>query len=328
LKVLSNQALQPTWRYARLFVVLGLSIASPVTGQSDDGRLMVVTVDDLPYVSAGYPNTISRARRATSELLSAFVEHKLLVTAFVNESELYVDSQVDARIELLTRWAEAGVILGNHTFSHPDLNQLTAEEFQREIMEGHPATLRIMEPYEPYQRYFRYPQNHTGDTAEKKNTVAAFLKANDYEIAPHTVDSQDWIFNRLYVVALENDDREMAHRVQDAYVEFVIAATEFAENKAQEIFRQNIPQTLLIHANDLNADTLDRMLVELESRGYLYTSLTEAMQHPAYRTRDTYVTRAGPSWLWRWTNSLDLDVSFRGDPEPPAWILESFRESL
>jgi len=50
------------------------------------------------------------------------------------------------------------------------------------------------------------------------------------------------------------------------------------------------------------------------------------MQDPAYRTADTLVTRAGPSWLWRWSRSLGMEVSFAEDPEPPQWVMESFSE--
>lgn len=316
------------YRCPALLMVYCLLLTSAANGQSDGRRIMVVTVDDLPFVSAGYPDTIARARRTTNQLLSTFVEHQVPVTGFVNESKVYIDNQADARIGLLTSWVESGAMLGNHTFSHADLNQLSIEEFQREIILGEPLMLRLMEPYAPYQRFFRYPQNHAGDTIDKKNVISAFLEENGYDIAPHTIDSQDWLFNRVYVIAVESDNQELAARIRDAYVNFVVAATEFAEVKAKEIFRQSIPQTLLIHANDLNADTLDRLLTKLERRGYEYASLAETMTHEAYRTSDTYITAAGPSWLWRWTNSLNLDVSFSGDPEPPAWILELFAEAL
>ncbi|MCF6358068.1 MAG: hypothetical protein L3J54_09710, partial [Draconibacterium sp.] len=79
--------------------------------------------------------------------------------------------------------------------------------------------------------------------------------------------------------------------------------------------------------NDINADSLDGLLDRFAQRGYRFVKLTDAMQHPAYNTVDDLVTSFGPSWLWRWTRSMNLNVSFRGDPEPPEWILELFEES-
>jgi len=44
--------------------------------------------------------------------------------------------EVDARIALLQQWVDAGMILGNHTYSHPDFNTLTIQQFQDEIIKG------------------------------------------------------------------------------------------------------------------------------------------------------------------------------------------------
>jgi hypothetical protein len=62
----------------------------------------------------------------------------------------------------------------------------------------------------------------------------------------------------------------------------------------------------------------------LKERGYRFITLDAAMSDAAYQTRDTFVTKAGPTWLWRWTRSLGLAVSFRDDPEPPKWIMDLY----
>jgi hypothetical protein len=38
------------------------------------------------------------------------------------------------------------------------------------------------------------------------------------------------------------------------------------------------------------------------------------------------VTDFGPTWLWRWRTHLGLNVSFAGDPEPPAWVIALFNQ--
>jgi hypothetical protein len=53
-------------------------------------------------------------------------------------------------------------------------------------------------------------------------------------------------------------------------------------------------------------------------------ALGSAIEDPEYQTEDTLVNRFGPSWLWRWRQSLGLTVSFRDDPEPPDWVLELY----
>ena len=126
---------------------------------------------------------------------------------------------------------------------------------------------------------------------------------------------------------MRNKDKALAKRLRAAYLDFTFAATEFAERFSPQIFGREIPQTLLIHANDLNADCLDEMLRRLAARGYRFVSLDEAMADAAYQTKDTYVTKAGPSWLWRWMKSKGMNISFKGDPDPPKWVMDLYRQN-
>ena len=45
------------------------------------------------------------------------------------------------------------------------------------------------------------------------------------------------------------------------------------------------------------------------------------MADDAYRTHDV-VTKAGPTWLWRWMNSKGMNLNFRDEPDPPAWVTD------
>ena len=298
-----------------------------VTVQSQTGlssRKMVVTFDDLPYVAVGDVPYLPSAQRATKEILRTLRTHQAPAVAFVNENNLQVTGEVDARIALLQQWVDAGVILGNHTYSHPDFNKLTVEQFEDEIIKGEVITRRLMRPHGPYQLYFRHPMTHTGDTQAKKEAIEKFLMARGYKVTPHTIENSDFIFNVVYVRALRNKDEAMAKRLRSAYLDFTIAATEFAERFSPQIFGREIPQTLLIHANDLNADCLEEMLRRFEARGYRFISLDEAMTDPAYQTKDTYVTKYGPTWLWRWMKSKGMNLSFKDDPEPPKWVMDLY----
>jgi peptidoglycan/xylan/chitin deacetylase (PgdA/CDA1 family) len=245
--------------------------------------------------------------------------------AFVNEGKLSVPGEADTRIALLKLWIDAGVILGNHTYSHADFNALTVEQFEDEIVTGDIVTRRLMQSRQPYQLYFRHPETHTGDTEAKKEAVEDFLTARGYKIAPHTIDSSDFIFNVGYVRSLRAKDEGTATRLRAAFFEFVMAATEFAERMAPQVFSRNIPQTILLHANDINADCLDVLLQRLEARGYRFVTLDEAMADPAYGTWDTLVTKSGPTWLWRWMKSKRMAISFRDDPDPPDWVMDLYK---
>lgn len=284
---------------------------------------MAVTIDDLPYVTIDAPY-LSNAQRATKEILRVLQKHKAPVVGFVNEAQLQPAAERDARIALLKQWIDMGAVLGNHTFSHPDFNQLTVEQFEEEIVKGDVVTRDLMRSRKPYQLYFRHPMTHTGDTKEKKEAIEQFLAARGYKVTPHTIENSDFVFNVPFAIALHQNDAALAKRVREAYLDFSMAATEFAENISQQIFGREIPQTLLIHANDINADALDALLTRFEARGYRFVTLDEVMKDPAYQTRDTWVGKMGPTWLWRWMKSKGMNVSFAADPDPPKWVMDLY----
>src|SRR5207249_4581766 len=215
----------------------------------EKARKMAVTIDDLPYVVMEEAPYLPNAQRATRDILRALKTYNVPVVGFVNEARLQANGEVNARIALLEQWINAGAILGNHTYSHPDFNRLTIEQFEDEIIKGEVVRRRLMRSREPYQLYFRHPMTHTGDTQAKKEAVERFLAARGYKVTPHTIENSDFIFNVAYAHAVRTKDTVLARRLRDAYLDFTIAATEFAERFSPQIFGREIPQTLLIHAN-------------------------------------------------------------------------------
>ena len=305
-------------------ILLLLTFAGSVRAQTP-ARTMAVTFDDLPYVNFSGGPYVERGRAATDKILSTLKKHNAPAVAFVNEGKLAGDDR-KARINLLRQWVNSGAILGNHTYSHPDFNRLTVEQFENQITSGEIVTRELMRSHAPYQLYFRHPLTHTGDTQEKKEAIEKFLAARGYKITPHTIENSDFIFNVPYAEALQRHDDALAQRVRDAYVDFTIAATEFAEKISPQLFGHEIPQILLIHANDLNGDALDELLRRFEARGYRFVTLDCVMADPAYQTKDTYVSTYGPTWLFRWAKSRGLNLDFSADPEPPKWVMDLYNK--
>jgi len=306
-----------------LLIVLLFCVSASVHAQQVRTRTMAVTIDDLPYVNFADGPYLTNARAGTAKILSTLKKHKVPAVGFVNERMLENSRE---RIALLRQWVDAGMVLGNHTYSHPDFNSLTVEQFEGEITKGEVVTRQLMRSRGPYQLYFRHPMTHTGDTREKKEAVEQFLSARGYKITPHTIENSDFIFNVPYAQALQKGDKALAQRLRDAYLDFTIAAAEFAEKISPEVFGREIPQLLLIHSNAINADNLDELLQKLEARGYTFVTLDEVMADPAYQTKDTFVTKSGPTWLFRWSKSKGLNIDFSADPDPPKWVMDLYNQ--
>src|ERR1044072_6667425 len=310
-----------------LLLVIVLGFVTSANAQTPS-RTIAVTFDDLPYVRMSDAPYLPSARTATAKILSTLKKHKVPAVGFVNESQLDYGNDRDARIALLREWVKNGMVLGNHTYSHPDFNQLTVAQFEEQIEKGDVVTRQLMQSRGPYQLYFRHPMTHTGAALEKKEAVEWFLSARGYTITPHTIENCDFIFNVPYAHALEKGDTALMKRVRDAYLDLTITATDFAEKISPQIFGREIPQLLLIHSNDINADCLDELLRRLEERGYKFVTLDKGMSDPAYETKDTYGNKYGPTWSLRWSKSKGMNLDFSGDADPPKWVMDMYNNAM
>jgi hypothetical protein len=60
--------------------------------------------------------------------------------------------------------------------------------------------------------------------------------------------------------------------------------------------------------------------LHLEKKLYHFVSLDAAQSDAAYRTPDTYVTKYGPMWGYRWAKERNVKVEGSLESEPPNWI--------
>lgn len=284
-------------------------------------RRMVVTVDDLPAQRAG---TLPQARMAaiTRGVVGTLKRHHVPAIGFVNEDKLEVAGAVDPRrVALLEQWLEAGLELGNHTYSHPDLHRIPREDFERDILRGEVVSRPLSAKHGRPWRYFRHPFLHTGRDLNTRDSVEAFLGEHGYRVAPVTVDNSEWIFAKAYEDAVEKKDRALCRWLAAAYLDYMEAMTAFYEDQSRQLFSREIPQVLLIHANSLNAGHLDALLERLRRRGYRFTALPETLEDPAYASPDTWTGAGGITWLHRWAITRGADRSmFRGEPTTPKWV--------
>ncbi len=80
------------------------------------------------------------------------------------------------------------------------------------------------------------------------------------------------------------------------------------------------PEVMLLHANRLNAETINAILLQFKERGYRFVTLTEALSDPAYQVPDTYITKFGMMWGYRWARERDVKVNGKLEKDPPDWI--------
>ena len=294
-------------------VLFSIALVTTVGPQTRPAREVCFTIDDLPWVSA-VPRSPDDVEMQTKRLLAALNAHRIPAIGFVNEGKLDRGEGVDPRqVALLQRWLDAGLDLGNHTYSHRDFHATPLVAFQEEVVRGEPATTKLLGKR---PRYFRHPMLHTGRSLDDKRGLEAFLSGRGYRVAPVTIDNYDYLFARAYD---RTSGKERA-RVLDTYLDYMTAVVAYYEQQSQVIVGREIRQTLLLHANALNADAMDRLARMFVGRGYTFVSLDRALEDPAYALDDTYVGPAGMTWLHRWAITQGKRGIFAGEPVVPAWI--------
>lgn len=306
-----------------LLSLLLLLVILPATANAQK-RTIALTFDDLPL--APKADDLAVVQRVNEALLRVLAERKVPAIGFVNEGKLQVTGERDARVAVLQRWLDAGLMLGNHTFSHWSLRDTPLQAYEDDVLHGEVVTRQLLEKRGGKPAlYFRHPFTATGPTPEVKAAFEEFLQARGYVIAPFTAENSDYMFQALYADARGRGDTAGAARVRTAYLDHTEAVLGFCEGLSREMFGREIPQILLFHDNELNADVLPALLDRLAARGYGFVSLDAALGDAAYRTPDRFVGNFGPSWLHRWRVALGLPSRMRDEPDPPQWVLDGYQ---
>ncbi len=279
-----------------------------------EGRQVAITIDDLPRGGDGGPGDLADVRAMTQDLLRPFRKQRIPVIGFVNTGRSQLDSS--GMQEILNLWLDAGAELGNHSYSHPDINHISLDAYAADIVRGEAALREALASRGKKLEFYRHPFLHTGPTPEIKKGLQDFLDARGYRVAPVTFDNADY----MYAVAYLRPG--MRGRVQREYVPYMESTVEFFERRSVEVFGREIPQILLIHANAMNAELLPALLDMFRRRGYRFVTLDSALADPAYRSPEEYAGRNGFSWLHRWSKTKGMAA--KGEPDPPEWVEQAF----
>jgi peptidoglycan-N-acetylglucosamine deacetylase len=294
-------------------LILILLLSGVATAQP---RQVAITIDDLPRGGDGGPSSLDGIRSMTQKLLEPFRAQKIPVIGFVNEGRQQLGPE--GVREILDMWLDAGADLGNHAYSHPDINNVSLETYTADILKGEPTTRAALAARGKKLEFFRHPYLHAGATPDVKKGLQSFLDKNGYRVAPVTIDDADYEFAALYT------HPEFRDRVTKEYVPYIESVVAFFEQRAVEVTGHEIPQILLIHASQMNADLMPDLLAMFRRRGYSFITLSQALKDPAYSLPENYAGRGGFSWIHRWSQTKGMPN--KGEPDPPAWVEKAYSE--
>lgn len=224
-------------------------------------KAIAITIDDLPFVGE-YRNF------HLNMMMNSMVEQQVPATGFIIASEVRTNNW-----EILHKFRDAGFGLGNHTLSHANLNKLKTKEYIHEIKEADTILLPVLT--EP--KYFRYPYLAMS-SGSKRNKILCYLEKNNYQVAPITIDSKDFVFNQRLLSVPEINRRDYLNELKPFYLDFIRQQTLKAEEHTQYHHNPEQAQILLIHANLLNAYVLPDIINLYKQQGYNFVNLEDALK--------------------------------------------------
>lgn len=238
--------------------------------------VVALTFDDVP-AAGGLHQDETRVGIVTRLIDELKADHLQGIYGFVNGDGIGDDPDLRQALKL---WLAAGMNIGNHTFSHPALDDTTAEAYIHDIAINEP-TLRQYDPNGGWH-WFRYPYLEEGNTTQKREAVRGWLLSNRYRIAQVTLNFQDDDWDDPYGRCLAKHDQAAIQWLEQSYME---NAAEFIRVGREEqiiAFGHEVPNVLLLHETDFTTLMLPRLMELLRSQGFRFAPIAKIERNPVY----------------------------------------------
>lgn len=245
-------------------------------GESGDGPAIAFTFDDLPaHLPLPPGETAPSVVASIAQTLRAAGIGG--VYGFVNAAGVAADPGLN---QSLLAWRAAGLPLGNHGWSHANLNGVPLDSYLAEIARGEPVLARLMGDGD--WRWYRYPYLAEGDDPARRAAVRRYLAAHRYRIAQVTMSFADYLWNPPYARCSAARDTAAIARLEASYLAAARESLDRSRALSRALYGRDIPYVLLMHVGAFDAHMLPRLIALYRAAGVRFVSLPEAERDPAY----------------------------------------------
>lgn len=236
-------------RYLGLLALLLLT-------QTLQAKQIAITFDDGPSRDGQIYGAMERSKLLLSAMKEAGVPQAVF---FVNGKNID-----DVGKEQLKMYAEAGHLIGNHTFKHSNLRKVTLDTYLDDIRKGYNA----IKDLPGYTNLFRFPHLQEGDSIQVRDRIRMELTGLGHEHGYVTVDNYDFYMDALSARRLEAGGKVNFDALRRVYVDVLVDAVEFYDQVAVKGLGRSPKHILLLHENDLAAMFLKDLISSLKLRGW------------------------------------------------------------
>lgn len=273
-----------SYRHLIPCLTLGLTMLAASVAANEEPKRIAITFDDAPRPAGASMPLATR----TEMLIDALSRSDTVATFFATTSNL--ENRRQEGHERLSRYAEAGHLIANHSHTHRSANRIPAQAFLADLAKAND----VLSQFPNYRPLFRFPFLHEGRTIEKRDAIRAGL--NDIGLANGyvTIDNYDWYLQHLFSEAVRQNRTIDLDAWRQTYLDVLMAAIDFYDDLAVSTLNRSPVHVLLLHENDLAALFIDDLIAALEHQGWKIVSTDEAYADPiAQVVPDTLVLGQG-----------------------------------
>jgi peptidoglycan/xylan/chitin deacetylase (PgdA/CDA1 family) len=276
---------------SRILLLISLAVSAASPALAEGATPVAITVDDLP-LHGPVPPGVTRLDLVKT-FISVFQKHGLTgVYGFVNAQKVAAEPDL---IQVLDAWMAAGFKVGNHTYSHMNLETSTADAWEADVVKNEALVAQVAGDSDYH--WFRFPFLAEGETQAKRDQIRLFLAARGYQLASVTLDWLDSNWNEPYARCAAKSDQSSIDWLKQTYLDGAKAQLVRSAGMAQTLFGRQVAQTVLIHLGALDAVMLDDVLTAFEAGGARFVTLEEAHQDPMYALDPTQDVRGRRNFL-------------------------------
>lgn len=236
---------------------------------------IALTFDDIP---AHGPLPIGDNRLAIANaIIAALAAHHAPAFGFMNDSFGRGDPD---REKVLAAWHAAGMPVGNHTFSHFNLDLVGARAFLADAKRNEPALSATAGVRDWH--WFRYPFLAEGHDPTARENVCAGLHSGNYRVAAVTMSFGDFAWNDAYARCVAKHDDAAISGLETSYLAAARTQAQRSRDIAHAAVGRDIPYVLLMHLGAFDARMLPRLLSLYTAMGFNFTTLPLAEADPFY----------------------------------------------
>ena len=238
---------------------------------------IAITVDDLP-VHGSYPPGAT-PQQVSDQMLAAFKAAGVSnVYGFANAVKVQDQPETE---RVLQGWRSAGMMLGNHGWSHRSLGDMSLAEFEHELVKDEPVLAKAAGQSD--WRWFRYPFLDEGKDAKQRAAGRQVLANHGYRVAAVSMSFGDWQWTAPYARCMAGHDSAAVAELERMYLAAAQESIAASRDAARKLLGRDIPYVLLMHVSAMSAHMMPQLIALYRTAGFRFVSLPQAESDPVYR---------------------------------------------